>query len=205
MLLVGSILPAGSSGAQLWQLSGAAPADIELNTSAGAAGIVAELPANNLYKLVLADIAGQPVFAAGKIDNVNNAFTIITLTEKSGAFQHIDNAAQTAISVDFDANILNPDLLLTCSIANDYTEQQLRADYIEQRVIVLGMDAIKTQLNGNYFSVRDGGSAPVFQVRKDGQLETNQTVASIAVRVKTAEMPIYDAAGVLVGYININT
>ena len=35
MLLFGSIAPGGGSGAQLWQLNGAAPADIELNTGAG--------------------------------------------------------------------------------------------------------------------------------------------------------------------------
>jgi hypothetical protein len=203
MLLVGSILPAGA-GAQLWQLAGAAPADIELNTTAGAAGIVAELPANNLFKLVLADV-GQPLFAAGSIDNVNNIFTIVTISDKTGAIQFVDNVAQVGLSIDFDGNILNPDVLLTASVVNNLTQQQLRADYIEQRVTVLGIDAIKTQLNGNYFSVRDGGSAPVFQVRKDGQLETNQTAASVAVRVKVAELPIYDQTGALVGYIDINT
>lgn len=203
MLLVGSILPAGA-GAQLWQLAGAAPDNIELNTTAGAAGIFAELPANNLFKLVLANIAGQDIFAAGSIDNVNNIFTTVTMANKSGAIQFVDNVAQVGLSIDFDGNILNPDVLLTASVVNNLSQQQLRADYIEQRVTVLGIDAIKTQLNGNYFSVRDGGSVPVFQVRKDGQLETNQTAASVAVRAKVAEMPIYDTAGVLVGYININ-
>ena len=204
MLLVGSILPAGA-GAQLWQLAGAAPDNIELNTTAGAAGIFAELPANNLFKLVLANVGGQDIFAAGSLDLVNNIFTAITLTDKSGNFQYVDSVAQTAMSIDFDGLIANPDILLTNFILNNGTQIQIRSDYIEQRVQVLGVETIKTQLNGNYFSVRDGGSAPVFQVKNDGKLETNQTAASIAVRVKVAEMPIYDQAGALVGYININT
>ena len=44
----------------------------------------------------------------------------------------------------------------------------------------------------------------MIQVKNDGKLETNQTAASIAPRVKMAEIPIYDTTGALVGYININ-
>ena len=205
MLLVGSILPAGSSGAQLWQLSGAAPADIELNTSAGAAGILAELPSNNLFKLILANVAGQDQFIAGSVDTVNNIFTFVQMGDKAGGISYIDNVLNRALTVDFDGNIANPDILISASDNNDNTNQQHRADYIRQRITVLGVDAINTKLDGTYYSIQDGAETPVFQVRKDGQLETNQTAASIAVRVKVAEMPVYDTTGALVGYININT
>ena len=62
MLLFGSIAPGGGSGAQLWQLNGAAPADIELNPGAGALGIYAELTTNPLFKLILANLGGQDIF-----------------------------------------------------------------------------------------------------------------------------------------------
>jgi len=204
MLLVGSILPAGA-GAQLWQLTGTAPDNIELNTTAGAAGILAELPANNLFKLVLADIAGQDIFIGGSIDDVNQVYTIVNMADKAGAIQYLDTPAQTALSIDFDGNIANPDVLITAVVNNDATGQQHRADYIRQRVTVLGVDTINTKLDGNYYSIQDGAETPVFQVKNDGKLETNQTAASIAVRVKVAELPIYDTTGALVGYININT
>ena len=204
MLLVGSILPAGA-GAQLWQLTGAAPDNIELNTTAGAAGIFAELPANNLFKLVLANVGGGDIFLAGSADIANQIFTILNITDKAAGLQYVDVPAQTALSIDFDANITNPDILFTNSILNNATSQQQRTDYIRQRVTVLGVDTINTKLNDNYYSIQDGAETPVFQVKNDGKLETNQTAASIAVRVKVAEMPIYDTTGALVGYIDINT
>ena len=204
MLLVGSILPAGA-GAQLWQLTGAAPDNIELNTTAGAAGILAELPSNQLFKLILANVAGQDIFIGGSVDDVNQVYSIVQMGDKTGGITYADTVLNRALTVDFDGNIANPDILITASDNNDNTNQQHRADYIRQRVTVLGVDTINTKLDGSYYSIQDGAETPVFQVKNDGKLETNQTAASIAVRVKVAEMPIYDTTGALVGYININT
>ena len=203
MLLFGSIAPGGGSGAQLWQLNGAAPADIELNTGAGALGIYAELTTNPLYKLILANLGGQDVFAAGYADFINNVFTNVNAQAGSGALQHVDNINNIALSFDFDANIPNPDALITASVGNDLTQQQFTSAIIKQKINVGGVDAIYTELDNLYYSIQDGAQIAVFQVRKDGQLETNQTAASIAVRVKSHEMPIYNTAGTLVGYIDI--
>lgn len=205
MLLFGSIAPGGGSGAQLWQLNGAAPADIELNTGAGALGIYAELTTNPLYKLLLTNLGGQDIFAAGYADFINNVFTNVNAQAGSGALQHVDNINNIALSFDFDANILNPDALITASVGNDLTQQQFTSAIIKQKINVGGIDTIYTELNNTYYSIQNGAQIAVFQVRKDGQLETNQTAASIAVRVKTHEMPIYNTAGTLVGYIDIKT
>lgn len=206
MLLVGSILPAGAGGTNYWKLNAAAPATVNIDSAAGVNGIFAELPSNDLFKIVLANLAGTDTFAAGSLDLVNQVFTMVNITDKAGAIQTVDNVAQVALSIDFDANIANPDVFIVAVDAlNNYTNAQFRADFIAQRVTALGIDSIYTQLNSLYWSIRDGNNNIVFQVRKDGQIETNQTTASVAVRAKVAEMPIYDAAGVLVGYIDINT
>ena len=209
MLLFGSIAPGGGSGAQLWQLNGAAPADIELNPAAGALGIYAELTTNPLFKIVLTNLGGpgNDFFAGGSADFVNNIYTSVNMQDGAGGIAHSNALTGVGLSVDFDANIANPDILISASINNgfDSTNQQHRSDYIRQRVTTLGIDAINTKLNNTYYSIQDGAEIAVFQVRKDGQLETNQTAASIAPRIKTHEMPIYDTAGTLVGYIDIKT
>lgn len=203
MLLFGSIAPGGGSGSQLWQLNGAAPADIELNPGAGALGIYAELTTNPLYKLILANLGGNDNFAAGYIDFLNNVFTIVNASAGSGALQHVDNINNIALSFDFDANIPNPDALITASVGNDSTQQQFRSDYIKQTVNVGGIDAMFTELTNRHFAIQNQFGTSTFQIRRNGHIETNQTVPSVAVRVKTAEMPIHDISGAVVGYIDI--
>jgi len=205
MLLFGSIAPGGGSGSQLWQLNGAAPADIELNPGAGALGIYAELTTNPLFKLILANLGGQDLFAAGSADFVNNIYTDIVITDGAGGISHSDATTGVGLSVDFDANTANPDVLITAIIGNTGTQQQHRSDYIRQTITTLSLDAINTKLDNTYYSIQDGAQIAVFQIRKDGQIETNQTAASIAVRVKTHEMPIYNTAGTLIGYVDIKT
>jgi len=55
------------------------------------------------------------------------------------------------------------------------------------------------------FNFLDGLGAYLFRISGTGELQTNQTAASVAVRAKVAEMPIFDQTGALVGYIDINT
>ena len=203
MLLFGSIAPGGGSGSQLWQLNGAAPADIELNPGAGALGIYAELTTNPLYKLILANFGGSDVFAAGYVDFLNNVFTVVNAQAGSGALQHVDNINNVALSFDFDANIPNPDALITASVGNDSTQQQFRSDYIKQTITVGGIDAMFTELTNRHFAIQNQFGISTFQIRRNGHIETNQTVPSVAVRVKTAEMPIHDISGAVVGYIDI--
>ena len=203
MLLFGSIAPGGGSGAQLWQLNGAAPADIELNPGAGALGIYAELTTNPLFKLVLANLGGQDVFAAGYADFINNVFTNVNAQAGSGALQHVDNINNIALSFDFDANIANPDALITASVGTDSTSQQFRSDYIKQKINVGGVDQMFTELNNRFFEIQNQFGTATFKIRRNGAIDTNQTAASIAVRVKTHEMPIHDISGAVVGYIDI--
>ena len=207
MLLFGSIAPGGGSGSQLWQLNGAAPADIELNTGAGALGIYAELTTNPLFKLLLANLGGpgNDIFAAGKADFVNNIFTSVVMQEKSGGISHSDATTGVGLSVDFDANITNPDILISASIntGNDSTNQQFRSDYIKQSIVVGGIDAIFTELTNRHFAIQNQFGTSTFQIRRNGHIETNQTVPSVAVRIKTREMPIHDISGAVVGYIDI--
>jgi len=205
MLLFGSIAPGGGSGAQLWQLNGAAPADIELNPGAGALGIYAELITNPLFKLVLANLGGpgQDFFAGGSADFVNNIYTSVSMQDGQGGIQHSNALTGVNLSVDFDANIANPDVLIAASVGTDSTEQQFRSDYIKQSVKVGGVDAMFTKLNNRHFSIQNQFGNTTFQISRNGAIDTNQTVASITPRIKTAEMPIHDISGAVVGYIDI--
>lgn len=207
MLLVGSILPAGA-GAQLWQLTGAAPADIELNSSAGADGINTAAPGAPDVKLLLQLLATAQLgsFEATKAAELLTVGVIRddTTVDLAAGISYVDNVNNLYYDIVIDA--ITKDILLEAYNLND--------DYISQKIIplehrvtacLLSVKAISTVLNATYFEVQNGADLPVFKVRKDGQLETNQTAASVAVRVKVAELPIYDTAGALVGYININT
>jgi hypothetical protein len=203
MLLFGSIAPGGGSGAQLWQLNGAAPADVELNTGAGALGIYAELTTNPLFKLILANLGGQDTFAAGYLDFINNIYTLVNMGNGEGGIQHSNATTGVGLSVDFAANIANPDILINASVGNNSTGQQFRSDYIKQSIVVGGIDAMFTKLTNRHFSIQNQFGNTTFQISRNGAIDTNQTVASIAPRIKTAEMPIHDISGAIVGYIDI--
>jgi len=49
-----------------------------------------------------------------------------------------------------------------------------------------------------------GTANPVFILMNDGKIRTNQTAATGAARAKVAEFPIYDTAGVLVCFVDVN-
>ena len=207
MLLVGSILPAGA-GAQLWQLTGAAPADIELNSSAGADGINTAAPGAPDVKLLLQLLGTTEIgqFEATKGAELLNVGVARddTAGDLEAGISYVDSINNLFYVILIDAITKNI-LLAAYNLNDDFISQKIIP--LEHRVTanLLSVKAISTVLNATYFEVQDGADLPVFKVRKDGQLETNQTAASVAVRVKVAELPIYDTAGVLVGYININT
>ncbi len=205
MLLFGSIAPGGGSGAQLWQLNGAAPADVELNTGAGALGIYAELTTNPLFKLLLTNLGGNDSFAAGLADFVNNYYNLIYMDNGNGGMVHSNATTGVDLNIDFAANQPNPDILIRAAVNNndDETAQQFRSDYIKQSVKVGGIDAMFTELNNRFFEIQNQFGAATFKIRRNGAIDTNQTVASIAPRIKTAEMPIHDISGAVVGYIDI--
>jgi hypothetical protein len=203
MLLFGSIAPGGGSGAQLWQLNGAAPADVELNTGAGALGIYAELTTNPLFKLILANLGGNDTFAAGYIDFINNIYTLVNMGNGEGGIRHNNATTGVDLFVDFDANITNPDILINATVGTDSTAQQFRSDYIKQSVKVGGVDAMFTELNNRFFEIQNQFGTATFKIRRNGAIDTNQTAPSVAVRVKTAEMPIHDISGAIVGYVDI--
>jgi hypothetical protein len=203
MLLFGSISPIGGSGSQLWQLNGAAPADIELNPGTGALGIYAELTPNPLLKLILANLGGNDTFAAGYIDFINNIYSLVNMGNGNGGIAHSNATTGVNLNVDFDANIANPDILINASVGNNSTEQQFRSDYIKQKITVGGVDAMFTELNNRFFEIQNQFGAATFKIRRNGAIDTNQTAPSVAVRVKTHEMAIHDINGVIVGYIDI--
>jgi len=127
-----------------------------------------------------------------------------TTVELAAGISYVDSANNLFSAIVIDA--ITKDIYLEAyNVNDDYISQKIVA--LEHRVTatLLSVKQISTVLNATDFEIQDGADIAVFKVANDGKLETNQTVASIAVRVKTAEMPIYDAAGVLVGYININT
>jgi len=232
MLLVGSILPAGS-GAQLWQLDGAAPANIELNTSAGAAGILAEMPADNNFKLSLTDTNPDIPFLAGFIyhfDTVNNILSYVGVADfgvVTPSFGKRNVATDSAVNITAVSenvigmrgdNIAGDSAGIFVANQNEVTQGLSNLSGVVGGGQKITLTDAKLTFHDNAtnlllsefivnseFIFRDGAGADLLKVGAAGQLQTNQTAASIAVRVKVAEMPIYDQTGALVGYININT
>ena len=231
MLLIGSILPAGAGGAQLWQLAGAAPANIELDTTAGAAGILAEMPADNNFKLSLTDTNPDipfPAVAIYHIDNVNNIlsyFAVIDVGQIATEMAIRETTSPLAASVNI-ANIHRVEMV-TDSVAGNAVISSKNSNLIELNInnisgyvggrLLLNTTELILETYSNpanakqidftmntKFNFRDGVGNNLLALTNTGQIETNQTAASVAVRAKVAEMPIYDTAGVLVGYININ-
>jgi len=233
MLLVGSILPAGA-GQSLWQLAGAAPANIELNTSAGAAGILAEMPADNNFKLSLTDTNPDIPFLSGYIyhvDTVNNILSYVGVSDFGGGVTpnlgKRNSVSQSAVNIIApnenslvltSDNILGDNVVMSIQNANAFLLAINNNTGDAGARIIGDLNSLKLLFHDNatnqilteflmdsQFNFRDGLGAYLFRISGTGQLQTNQTAASIAVRVKTAEMPIYNQAGVLVGYIDINT
>ena len=233
MLLIGSILPAGA-GAQLWQLAGAAPNNIELNTTAGADGIIATIPGNTNYALSVSD--SNPVFPlpAAILYNVDLASFIAAFC---GVFFETFLTAGLGFRNFATSNLAAIRVQATNKI--EMVNEQNSGANLSARVTVENFNNVKAELANNLgliggrfvidtnaatvayfntgtnllvnefivdsqFNFRDSAGVNLFRVGAAGELQTNQTAASVAVRAKVAEMPIYDTAGVLVGYININ-
>ena len=232
MLLIGSILPAGAGGAQLWQLAGAAPANIELNTTAGAAGILAEMPADNKFKISLTDTNPDIPFPAAAMyhfDSINTIVSYFAVIDRGGTiqpqiekrdFSSNNSAGLTILGVQrvemaTDSNFGNAVItsqnsnLIELNINNisGYVGGRLLLNTTELILETYSNPANAKQIDltmNTKFNFRDGVGNNLLALTNTGQIETNQTAASVAVRAKVAEMPIYDTAGVLVGYININ-
>jgi len=233
MLLVGSILPAGA-GAQLWQLDGAAPANIELNTSAGAAGIVATIPGNTNYALSLSDSNAVFPLPAAIFYNLDLASFLVAFC---GVFFETFLTAGLGFRNVVTQNTAGIRAQATNKI--EMFNEENSGTNLSARVTVENFNNVKNELSNNtglvggrlvidtaaatvayfnpatnllvneflvdsQFNFRDGAGVNLFRVGAAGELQTNQTAASVAVRAKVAEMPIFDQTGALVGYININ-
>lgn len=232
MLLVGSILPAGAGGSQLWKLAAPAPANINLDTAAGAAGIVAEMPADSRYKISLTDTNADIPFKASIlyfIDLINTVVSYVgvadfgIVTPIFGTRNLVsNNSAQLQAVNDQQINLFTDDnssnsATVSSNNSNSVTIQisnisgaiggKLLATNTEMILETYSNPANAKQLNftmNTKFNFRDAVGNNLLAITNTGQLETNQTAASVAVRAKVAEMPIYNAAGALVGYIDIN-
>ena len=231
MLLFGSIAPGGGSGAQLWQLSGLAPANIELNTTAGADGINAVLPSAPEYGISLSNtalfpfevsacyyFAGGILMAAGVANTpgglfpflVHNDFpnqltSILEVTSPTSIeMRNNDNNSNTAKVKVVNSNKIESTLENSSGNVGGAVLVTLNSTNIEY--YQLPTNVLLTQLIINSkISWQNGVGSVLFQINDSGEIMTNQTAPSIAPRIKTHEMPIFDQAGTLIGYIDIKT
>jgi len=216
----------GASAANFWRfVGGVSPDNIELNNVLGVNGIVASLPANRNLKLLLTEFGALQIssnaFSDGNV-NLQNGIGVIagagyatiqaediaagsdsnyvhdgsSIQEQfadgvSFAFKIIDSTS----SQESYSDMASSDLIQRETTA---TEDQLKA--IPANV---GANALVRKLNKDEFYIQHGTAGKLFAVLKDGKVQTNQTQAAGVHAVLAAELPIYNQAGVLVGYIPI--
>lgn len=254
----------GGAGSNLWKFH-AAPAvtNIDLNTAAGVAGMLADLPSDpNLHK-VLSDVFGFQLSGEAYNDNVNiSAFQAIV--KAAGVLPRVINsytdfgpgeeyrmnidpiAGEVQIGIEnliFRAvheyaqftgelrkiveNKSNGDQYVRDTQPNGETTQMQKGGSLISLIQSRECDRVTSIINdggtgGQSYLIQTGGSEmrvgtftfpglnaeiKMFNgiLRMLGQLQTDQIQAPAAHPTKSKEIPIYDAAGVLQGYIPVMT
>jgi len=265
----------GAGGSQLWKLLATAPPNIDLNTVAGAGGIIAQLPTDDKFKLLLTDsfpaamgikLAGAAVLGGAAYD-VNN----LIVNNGGGYSIEIGIISNTDSEENTDSrNISGTDTRIVDRTGDNRTGEQNTAfnritycedldtgdnsevtkvpfeivhavrdsagntgqinlsknsfGYLHSDSVSYVGAAMLLDDNGASFTYYDNTNTPliafyitgnkfviqepvtlteVFLVDNTGKIQTNQAQAPTGAATKVKDLPIYDTAGVLLGYIPI--
>lgn len=141
---------------------------------------------------IIAGVRDRATNALSQIIFVNN-FLQVVVSDTAGAF------AELAIQSNSVRLLLN-------NGANDFGgELSVDANGATGKYLDAMANVIATYFIGAAgFRITQGGLTNLFGVSTIGEILTNQTAPSVAVRAKVAEMPIFDMAGALIGYIDVN-
>lgn len=225
--------PAASAGDLLWQLiGGIAPANIELNTTNGAAGIVAPLPGNTAFtlRLNLQDVANFP-FAGLGFDNATGFIRVGIIDDGDPkaliTSQNAITGDSRAITVDFAGNMaiefengagdskteleLQPDGTFKAEwnnpTTNDRSVIQINPATNDITLSNYVAGGLQTQfaVDSNNIRVSDGTPTAVFRVTNTGAIQTNQAAATGGHATETNEIEVFDLAGASVGFLKLYT
>jgi len=228
MIRVGAGGTLGGAGADFfWKWKTGAPGDIDLKTANGVTGIDAVNPQDPRIKLLLGLFGGVLPIGGFIFKNGNRNISVSVNTQAGGdagltvfddvLSDYMDVSVQSNFTggqeasdgIDIANNILsktsNDDTVGDLSTGENVQENRNKNQHATLIQDVGAVTTIQEILDKNRWSIKDAASVIVFAIGNDGKVRTNQTAAPGVHAVLAAELPIYDAAGVLVGYIPIFT
>jgi hypothetical protein len=214
------------SGDYFWKFISGAAGDIELKTANGVTGIDAINPQDIRFRLLLSLYTGIPVGAFTITDGTISVLNGVADTgERIAALNAVDSSTSDTADIFVSADAMDANMNVTDGVdisgknitktSNDDTAGDLSTgDNVQENrnknahttlVQAAGVTGIQEQLDIDKWYIKDGASLVQFAVGKDGKINTNQAQAPAVHAVKVADLPIYDNAGVLIGYIPVMT
>ena len=182
MLQFGSITT-GAAAASKWEYTGGTPPD-NIQTIPTVKGIKNPLFNNTNFQLIFAEsIFGTDYFGGFHFQDLSTlAFSTIT-----------DIGSGTWVNVQ---NVSDPSTLESVNQTIDKTQ-----------IVTIASDASGTefgqQITKAGWRLFDTNQTKLFQVDQAGRIQTNQITLNQATNTHDFDLPIYDTAGTLKGYIKI--
>lgn len=232
MLLFGNLNAAGAApGADLWQFTAAAPADIELNTGAGVTGIDSQLSFfGKVYRFIqgvagglpfvgqVLEDAGAAEFTSAGVEDQGGGIGIISKLEyqnmSTGAIHTHDVTQYGAHSEGNDGtDKVSTQRVYPLSIqrrvrdlaTNNETNENATATQHETFIDTAGATDIKEILTAASWRVEDGATNKQFIVFADGKTGFKKYVAAALPipALTNLYLLVYDVDGNLMGKIPI--
>ena len=168
----------GAPISNFWSLL--SDSNLDVNAAAGATGLLIE----------------------NKLDN-KLGLALTTVPLPTGAFIYIDGAEESYNGTIYDGADSYPIMKRVSPAAITY----VKAGNAEVSIIIEnGAGVLQTnyRYNGNGF-ICNGGTGDVFSIDKGGNILTSNAIPPAGVATVVKELPVYDMAGALLGYIEIKT
>lgn len=234
MLLFGSIAPGGGAGLNFWQFSPIANPLIDIDQTTGATGLFQTTPSNEGVLVNTDDFgAGEKVAgivrASGPDNNLIVAFddvpnggdkAILIYSEDSaseaGQYMPLNGAGRVTLTSRKKATGERVQRAQDfASITEEADDNNLNASQHNQNPNIQafrfynptnGAQKAAYEMDDTEQRVKDGAGIKTFAVVKDGSIQTNQAQPhDNAINTLTWDLPIYDTAGALLGYIKVFT
>ena len=183
MLNFGSITPGGGAATSKWEYTGGTPPD-NIQTIPNVKGIKSPLPNNTNFQMIFAEsILGVDYFGGFHFQDSSTLAFSATIDVGSGSWVNV-------------LNVSDPSTLESCNQTIDKTQ-----------IIRIASNTTGTefgeQLTYSGWRLFDTNLTKLFQVDQAGRIQTNQITSGVATNTHDFDLPIYDTAGTLKGYIKI--
>lgn len=183
MLNYGYVNPGGPSGPQLWEYSGGIGPD-RIQTAGGVTGIKNPLLANIDFKQWFVDNELGFDYVGGTAFNDGTTVAAQFVLNIGGQWFPV-SAAQDAV-LNMETNIINLPNRIVHTVINYNTGGELNIDHDYRN-----------------WTLKDASGSILFQLSAAGAICTNQIIAPVPAPHHNFDLPIYDQAANLVGYIRI--